>query len=153
MLPSDEGNLKEIVALSFSKLMGFFALHSLLSEEGQVLVGVNQGTISAFAKIIKFKIGGVKYGCLLWLAVHPSFRKRGYALALTNAATFQLKPDGAMIVFASTQRKNQAALATLRKAGFEQKGFLSLWRIFRWQALRLYKDIWLAPGEVVLMHC
>ena len=37
MLPSDERKLREIVALSFSRFMGFFAVHSLLSEEGQVL--------------------------------------------------------------------------------------------------------------------
>ena len=37
MLPTDAGRLKEIVALSFSKLMGFFAIRSLFSEEGQVL--------------------------------------------------------------------------------------------------------------------
>lgn len=152
MLPSDERKLREIVALSFSRFMGFFAVHSLLSEEGQVLVADIDGTSVGFAKQIEFQICGGKYGCLLWIAVHPNFRQRGFALALTNASIQQLRREGAKMVFASTQRRNKAALATLSKAGFERASFFILWRIFKWRTFELYKNIWLAPGEVVLMN-
>ena len=56
------------------------------------------------------------------------------------------------MVFASTQRRNKAALGHLSKAGFERAGFFILWRLFKWRTFELYKNIWLAPGEVVLIN-
>ena len=47
MLPNDEGKLREIVGLSFSRFDGVLRIHSLLSEEGQVLVADVQGSQSA----------------------------------------------------------------------------------------------------------
>ncbi len=74
--------------------------------------------VVGFAKLIDFQIGGKKYGCILWIAVHPNFRRKGIAAKLTNSATQQLKQDGAEAVFASTQRRNVAALSVLSLAGF-----------------------------------
>jgi ribosomal protein S18 acetylase RimI-like enzyme len=152
MLPSDEGKLRELVALSFSRLMGFFAVHSLLSEEGQVLVADVQGYAVAFVKLIKFQIGGGEYGCVLWIGVHPEFRRKGVASALTKEGIRRLKQEGAKAVFASTQRRNIAAQNVLSRSGFRRVGFLGLWRIFRGRIFEFYSDIWLAPGEIVLMH-
>jgi ribosomal protein S18 acetylase RimI-like enzyme len=78
MLPTDEAKVKEIIDLSFSAFMGFFALRSVRSE-GQVLVCEAHGAVLGFAKIIDFKIGGEKFGCILWIAVHPKFRRKGVA--------------------------------------------------------------------------
>ena len=152
MLPSDEGNLRGIVALSFSKLMGFFAVQSLLTEKGQVLVADIQGSAIAFAKLIEFQISGGKYGCLLWIGVHPEFRRKGVAGALTAEGIKLLKQGGAKTVFASTQRRKTGALIVLERSGFRGVGFLELFRLFGWRILKFYRDIWLAPGEVVLMH-
>lgn len=152
MLQNDADKLKEIVSLSFSRFMGFFAVHSLFSEDGQVLVCETQGALVGFAKLIDFKVGGSKFGCILWIAVHPDFRRKGVASALTNAGLQCLKGDGAKAVFASTQRRNIRAQRVLQQAGFNKMGFVDLWRIFKGRVFAFYSDIWLAPGEIVLMH-
>jgi ribosomal protein S18 acetylase RimI-like enzyme len=152
MLPSDTTRLREIVVLSFSKFMGFFAVHSLLSEEGQVLVAESEATIVGFVKLIEFQLGGGKFGCILWIGVHPEFRRKGIASSLTNEGINHLKQDGAKTVFASTQRRNIGAQNLLIRNGFRTVGFLQLWRLFNWRVFEFYGDIWLAPGEIVLMH-
>jgi ribosomal protein S18 acetylase RimI-like enzyme len=149
---SDRAKLKEIIGASFPRFFRYFARHSVNSEEGKVLVTETQGVISGFAKIIEFNIGAHKYGCILWIAVYPSYRHRGMAFNLTNAGIECLKNDGVQAVFASTQRRNSAAQATLRKAGFRRMGFQGLWRAFGWRVFSFYREIWYAPGEIVLMH-
>jgi len=148
----DNAKLREIINLSFPRFFRYFANSSVNSGEGKVLVNETQGMISGFAKLIEFNIGSQKYGCILWIAVHPSYRRRGIALNLTNFSIEILKTDGARAVFASTQRRNSAAKATLGKAGFMRMGFLGLWRVFSWQLLSFYREIWYAPGEIVFMH-
>jgi len=152
MSSSDASKLKEIVALSFSRLMGFFAIHSLFSDEGQVLVSEAQGSAVGFAKLIEFQVGPDRFGCILWIAVHPNFRRKGIASALTTEGIQRLKQDGAKAIFASTQRRNSGALSVLSRQGFGRMSFLQLWRLFSWRVFEFYGDIWLAPGEIVLMH-
>jgi ribosomal protein S18 acetylase RimI-like enzyme len=149
---SDQPKLKEIIGLSFPRFFRFFASHSVNSEEGEVLVTETQGEISGFAKLIEFNVGPRKYGCILWIAVHLSYRRRGIAFSLTNAGVDYLTKVGAQAVFASTQRRNNASLATLGKARFRRMGFLGLWRIFGWRVFSFYREIWYAPAEIVLMH-
>ncbi len=71
---------------------------------------------------------------------------------MTNEGVGNLKKDGAQAVFASTQRRNKAAKATLGKAGFRQVGFLDLWQVFGWRVFSFYREIWYAPGEIVVIH-
>jgi ribosomal protein S18 acetylase RimI-like enzyme len=149
---SDNAKLKEIIDLSFPSFYRFFARHSVCSEEGTVLVAETGGTVLGFAKLIEFNVGASKYGCILWIAIHPLFRRRGVALSLTKEGTDFLKREGSQAVFASTQRGNKGSLATLGKAGFVRVGFLGLWRLFGWRVFSFYRDIWFAPSEVVLMH-
>ncbi len=151
MMPSDADSVKQIIDVSFSRFLGFFALHSL-SEEGAVFVAEAQGAVVGFVKLISFQVGSAKFGCIFWIAVHPHFRRKGVASALTNEGTQQLKKDGAKAVFASTQRRNTGALRVLTLNGFRRMGFLELWRLFGGRVFAFYRDIWLAPGEVVLMH-
>ena len=150
--PEDYVQIKEIIDLSFPRFYRFFASHSVTSEEGKVLIAEIQGELAGFAKLIEFNIGALKYGCILWIAVHPSIRRKGTALNLTNAGVESLKIDGAQAVFASTQRRNRCALATLGKTGFMRMGFMGLWRVFGWRVFSFYREIWYAPGEIVLMH-
>jgi ribosomal protein S18 acetylase RimI-like enzyme len=144
--------LKEIIDLAFPRFFRYFANHSVLDLDGAVLVGDIESTIAGFVKLINFNCGHAKYGCILWIAVHPTYRLRGIALALTTAGVGYLKEHGSGAVFASTQRGNKGALAALGKAGFERMGFLALWRFFGWRLFGFYSDIWYAPTEVVLMH-
>ena len=152
MSSSDASKLKEIVALSFSRLMGFFAIHSLFSDEGQVLVSEAQGSAVGFAKLIEFQVGPDRFGCILWIAVHPNFRRKGIASALTAEGIQLLKQDGSKAVFASTQRRNSSALFVLSQNGFRRISFLQLRRLFGWRVFEFYRDIWFAPSEIVLMH-
>jgi ribosomal protein S18 acetylase RimI-like enzyme len=150
-IPSDMPYLKQIVDLSFPRFIRYFATHSL-HEEGQVLVTEAQEAVVGFAKLIDFHVGSGKFGCILWLAVHPQFRRKGIASTLVNAGTERLKHDGARAVFASVQRRNIASLTVFSKEGFGKMGFLGLWRLFGWRIFEFYRDIWFAPGETVLMH-
>jgi ribosomal protein S18 acetylase RimI-like enzyme len=151
MTTSDLPRLKQIADASFSRFLRFFVGYSL-QEEGQVLLCETQGAIVGFAKLTEFYIGTDKYGCILWLAVHPRFRRKGFAVALVNAGIQRLKQDCATAVFASAQRKNKAALATFGKVGLEQVSFSALWRLFRWRIFEFYRDIRLAPGEIVVRN-
>jgi ribosomal protein S18 acetylase RimI-like enzyme len=151
MAQCDLRQVKQIIDMSFPRFYRYFSFHSI-QEEGQVLVAELEGTIVGFAKIIDFKIGIKKYGCILWIAVHPSFRQKRIGAKLTNIATQYLKQEGSKAVFASTQRRNIGALSLLRLEGFRRMGFVGLWRLFGWRVSQLYSAIWFAPYEVVLMH-
>jgi ribosomal protein S18 acetylase RimI-like enzyme len=143
--------IKEIIDLSFPRFFRYFANHSIKSGS-PLLIGKLEGAVVGFAKLIEFNIGDDKYGCILWIAVHPVFRHRGGALHLTNASVDYLKNRGASAVFASTQHGNKAALTTLGRAGFNRVGLVGLWRLFGWRVFSFYRDIWFAPGEVVLIN-
>jgi ribosomal protein S18 acetylase RimI-like enzyme len=149
--PNDRLNLEQIVDLSFSRFLGYFAKHSL-HDEGQVLVTETETTVVGFAKLIEFYVYEDMFGCVLWVAVHPKFRRKGVASALVEAGTKWLKQEGAKSVFASIQRRNTASLSVFDKQGFRRRGFLDLYRLFSWRVFVFYWAIWLAPGEVVLMH-
>jgi ribosomal protein S18 acetylase RimI-like enzyme len=148
----DRAQIKEVIDQSFPRFYRFFASESVDSQDGKVLVGELAGKVVGFARLTEFQIGSEKYGCILWIAVHPTFRRRGIAFALTNAGVAWLKKAGAETVFASTQHRNRGALATLGKAGFVRMGFLGLRRLFGWRVFSFYGAIWFAPGEVVLMQ-
>ena len=146
----DISQLKEIIDVSFPRFFRYFAIHSVSDLREPVLVTVIEGIIAGFAKLIEFQVGGVKYGCILWIAVHPSYRHREIAFNLTNTGVNYLVKQGVRAVFASTQRRNKAALATLSKSGFKRLKFVDIWRLFGWRMFNFFGDIWLAPGEVVL---
>jgi len=149
---SDRQRLKEIIDSSFPKFFRFFASHSVNSKTGTVLISEKQGTIAGFAKLTEFTIAGDKFGCILWLATHPDFRKKDVAAQLVQAGSGYLKGQGVRAVFASAQRSNAGSLATFGKVGFRRVGFLGLWGVFGWRVFSFYRKIWFAPGEVVLMR-
>jgi len=149
---SDYAKLKEIIDLSFPRFFRYFASHSIDTDGGKVLVATAQGTVAGFAKLIEFQISSVKYGCILWIATHPTSRRKGIAHALTNAGVDSLKKEGSKAVFASTQHRNSAAKGALGKAVFRRMGFLDLWQLFGWRVFIFYREIWYAPGEIVFMR-
>jgi len=151
MIPSDAGRLEEIVDISFSWFVRSFALHSL-REERQVLVSETLGEAVGFVKLVDVQVGSGKFGCILWVAVHPQFRGRGIATTLVNAGFERLKHSGAKAVFAPVRRRNTASLTVFGRQGFRKMGFLELWRLFGWRIFEFYSNIWLAPWVVVLMH-
>ena len=142
---------KEIIDLSFPRFYRFFATRGVNSEEGKVLVAETRDAIAGFAKLIEFNVGNIKYGCILWVAVDPTQRRKGYAAVLVNAGYEYLTRIGTREVFASVHRRNKASLATFREDGFVQVGFFALRRHFGWRLLSFYSSIWYAPGEIVLV--
>ena len=149
--PRDMPQIKEIIDLSFPRFFRYFAAQSVSDFTEPTFVSQQNGDILGFVKLIQFQISANKYGCILWIAVHPKHRQKGIALTLTNMGTAWLMDRGSTAVFASTQRRNQAALATLSKAGFVPCRFGGLWQMFGWRVFELFKDIWLAPSEVILV--
>ncbi len=143
----DRAQLKVIIGLWFPRFFRYFASNSLNSEEGKVRVAVTQGAISGFAKLIKFNVGLSKYGCVLWIAVHPSYRRRGIALSFNKRRYRIPEKRWTQAVFASTQRKNTTDLATLGKASFRRIGFVGLWRAFGWRVFSFYREIWYAQAK------
>ncbi len=149
---SDSQRLKEIIDSSFPRFFRYFASHSVNSKDGTVLVNEVEGSVAGFAKLTEFTIAGDKFGCILWLATRPDFRKTGVATQLVQAGKDYLKGEGARAVFASAQRSNVGSLATFGRAGFGRVDFLGLWGVFGWRVFSFYRKIWFAPGEVVLMQ-
>ena len=117
----------------------------LVSEENGVVVG--------FARLIEFTVGGAKFGCVLWLAVHPGFSVgRVWLLGLVKAGVDWLNRRGARAVFASAGHGNVGSISTFEGVGFRRVGFLGLWRFFGWGVFGFYVGIWFVPSEVVLMY-
>jgi ribosomal protein S18 acetylase RimI-like enzyme len=114
---SDKEHLKEIITASFPRFFRFFASRSLNSE-GTLLVCNVRETVVGFVKLTEFHVGGGRFGCILWLAVHPDFRRKGVAAELVKAGTSYLLSLGAKAVFASVQRRNKASLATFSRMAF-----------------------------------
>jgi ribosomal protein S18 acetylase RimI-like enzyme len=151
MTPSDASRLEEIINTSFSWFVRSFALHSV-REERQVLVSEMLGAVVGFVKLINVQVGSGKFGCILWVAVHPQFRGRGIANVLVNAGFQSLKLAGTNAVFATVRRRNTASLTVFGRQGFKKMGFLELWRLFGWRIFEFYSEIWLAPWVAVLMR-
>ncbi len=149
--PQDRATVKEIIDLSFQRFYRYFASQSIDSEEGKLLVGEYDGVVVGFAKLIEFHVKNLKYGCILWLAVHPDYRRKGVASALIAAGFEDLKREGSEAVFASVRKTNVASLGTFRREGFEPVGFVGLWRLFSWRIFQFYRDIWSVPTEIVFM--
>ncbi len=137
--------------MSFPKFFRFFAHRSISDHLEPTLVNAVEDIVVGFAKLKEFHVSNKKYGCILWLAVHPTQRRRGIAAALVEASFEYLSQGGAREVFASVQRRNKASLATFSKEGFTQVGLVSLWRNFGWHVFSFYRDIWSAPGEIILV--
>ncbi len=148
---NDMPQVEQIIKLSFGRFFRIFASESL-QDEGQVLVSEKESRIVGFAKLTEFCLRDTKYGCILWIATHPQFRREGLAAGILNEALQLLRQQNVRAVFASVSRRNSASLKLFNVQGFKKMGFLDLWRLFGLNVFRLYNDIWFAPREIVLMR-
>ena len=137
-------------AMSVSRFFQYFATHTVYSK-GHVLVSEADGAAIGFAKLAEFHVSGNKFGCILGVAVHPQFRRKGIGTSLVNTGTRCLKSEGAEAIFATVNKGNAASLAVFKKQGFRKMSFLRLWRLFRWQVFKFYKNIFYSFGDIVLM--
>lgn len=151
MEPKDLSRLKEIIDNSFPMFYRHFSNRSVNSGTGGVLVSEEAGIVMGFARLTEFSVGGRRFGCVLWLAVHPSFRGHGVASGLVKAGVNWLRGRGAEAFFASAGHHNVGSISTFLGVGFRRMGFLGLWRFFGWRVFGFYAKIWFVPSEVVLM--
>ena len=151
MSPNDFGELEGIIDTSFSWFVRSLALHSV-REQRRVLISEAQGTVVGFVKLTNVQVGSGKFGRIQWIAVHPQFRRQGIATALVNAGFESLTRAEAKAVFATVRRLNTASLTVFGSQGFRKIGFLELWRLFGLRIFEFYREIWLAPWILVLMH-
>lgn len=148
---NDRQRIKEIIDKSFPRFYRYFSSHSVDSGKGGVLVCEESGVVVGFARLTEFTVGGDGFGCVLWLAVHPDFRCRGYASDLVKAGVDWLNKHGARAVFASAGQGNVGSISTFEGVGFKRVGFFVLRRFFGWGVFSFYVKIWFFPSEVVLM--
>jgi ribosomal protein S18 acetylase RimI-like enzyme len=151
-IPSDRQKIKEIIDKSFPRFYRYFSSSSVDSDKGKVLVSEESGVVVGFARLTEFNVGGDRFGCVLWLAVHPDFRCRGYASDLVKAGVDWLKKHGARAVFASAGHGNVGSISTFEGVCFRRVGFSVLRRFFGWGVFGFYVKIWFVPSEVVLMY-
>ncbi len=108
---SDQSQIKEIIDLSFPRFYRYFSSRSVNSKTGAVLVCVENGFVAGFARLIEFNVDGRRFGCVLWLAVHPDFRRKGLAAVLVKAGVDWLLV-GCYGVFASAGHGNVGSIST-----------------------------------------
>jgi len=150
--PDDMPRLKEIINASFPRFYRHFSSRSINSKTGAVLVSEVNGIVAGFVRLTEFSVGGRRFGCVFWLAVHPSFRRRGLAGGLIKAGVDWLLVRGAVAVFATVGRGNVGSIGAFEGVGFVCVGFLGLWGLFGWRVFRLYGAVWFFPYEVLLMY-
>jgi ribosomal protein S18 acetylase RimI-like enzyme len=117
-----------------------------------VLISEAQGRAVGFVKLTDVHVGSSKFGRILWVAVHPQFRRKGIATALVKAGCESMTHRGATAVFVTVRRRNAASLTVFNNQDFRKIGFLELWRLFGLRIFEFYGEIWLAPWILVLMR-
>jgi ribosomal protein S18 acetylase RimI-like enzyme len=147
----DTPAIKEICRLSFGPIYRHFAVQSLNSE-GPIFVGVVNGVVIGFVKLVQSRIGDNNVGDILWMAVRPSSRRRNVGSALIVESISYFESHGVRRVYASVERRNRPAMALFQKNGFHKISFHDLMKICGRHILRFYSEFWVAPTEVVLRY-
>ena len=148
---TDQISIQEIVNMSFSYYLQRFA-HRGLNSDGEILVGqINQKTVG-YVKLRIFNINNETYGAILWLAVHPEYRKNGIASRLLASGTKHLKDRNAKMVFATADPKNKATLTCFKHEQYKKIIFPGVWQLFKWRSLKGYFQNWLMSRKVVVIH-
>ncbi len=79
--------------------------------------------------LIPFKQSTVRFHMIANVAVHPEFRERGIARALTERAMQYLRRKGEPYAWLQVRDDNPAACHLYRSVGFQEKVTRSTWRI------------------------
>ncbi len=146
----DKEAMKEICRVSFRSLYRYFAIRSLNSID-QVLVSGIKGIVVGFAKLRIVHIYNDTLGNILWLAVHPKFRQKGIASALIDASIDYFKNHGINTIHVSVRKSNLPALNLFQRKGFKKVGFRELIKLYRYQIIKFYLKMYIAPKEIVLV--
>jgi ribosomal protein S18 acetylase RimI-like enzyme len=123
------GWLSTLAEMGSSKSSGF------VWEEDEHIVGN--------LSLIPFKQSSVRFHMIANVAVHPEFRERGIARALTERAMQYLRQKGEPYAWLQVRDDNPAATHLYRSVGFKDKLTRTTWRIqpIMSESSRLYTDL------------
>jgi len=145
----DEDALKGIIGLSFDKgIYSFFANRSLVSAPKIIVIEL-EGRVIGFAEPRQVRIKKEKVGNILWLAIHPDFRRIGAASCLVDECVQYLKETATRSVYVSIERDNHSSLGLFEKKGFTGIRFSELTKQYGFRVLLFYSRFMIAPHEKV----
>lgn len=148
----DKDVLQRIIDSSFRHgIYTFFAKRSLRTAE-RIVVSEIDGKIAGFAEPLSVSVGGRKLGNILWIAIHPDFRRRGVASALVAECVRILSELNVLAIYISVESDNLPAFALFEKEGFKRVGRKELRREFGLHIMSFYSRLLIAPNEVVLVR-
>ena len=106
---------------------------STLSEMGTLrasgFVWEENGQIIGNLSLIPFQIKGRQFHMIANVAVHPLYRQRGIARALTDRALYHLRKQKDNSVWLQVRDDNPAAIELYRSVGFKDQTVRTTWRI------------------------
>jgi ribosomal protein S18 acetylase RimI-like enzyme len=97
------------------QLFGSDGEYCLVAEAGGKIVGFALGTVME-----KYR-SAWRYGWLLWLGVHPRFKRGGIASRLVNRLTELFVQKGVRIMLVDTDEDNKDALSFFERQGFDNE--------------------------------
>lgn len=147
----DEEALERIIRSSFHRgIYTFFATRSLRSAL-KILVVEQKGRVVGFAEPRQVRIRKEKVGNILWLAVHPDFRRIGVASRLVDECVLYLKEKGTKTIYVSIEKDNRPSLELFEKKGFAGIRFSELAKLYGFRVLSFYSRFMIAPHEKVMV--
>lgn len=90
-------------------------------------------------------------GNILWLAIHPKFRRKGIASSLIDHSIEYFKKYKVNIIYVSVKRDNISALNLFQRKGFRKINFHKLIKIYSYKIIEFYLKMRIAPREIVLV--
>ncbi len=150
--PDDEEALTGIIRNSFRHgIYTFFATRSLRSAPKVIVSDVDAKAVG-FAEPLTVTVDDKKIGNILWIAIHPDYRRRGVASALVDECVRYLSEQGVDEIFISVERDNQPAFGLFEPKGFRRVGRSEIHARFGLKSISFYGKLMIAPHEVVLVR-
>jgi ribosomal protein S18 acetylase RimI-like enzyme len=147
----DEEALKDIIGLSFDHgIYTFFANRSLRSAPKIIVVELG-GRVIGFAEPRHVRIRKGEVGNILWLAIHPDFRRIGAASHLVDECIKYLKERETKSIYVSIERDNRPSLELFENKGFAGIRFSELTKEYGFRVISFYSRLMIAPHEKVMV--
>ena len=147
--PRDKEAVSEICRISFDRLYEYFASRSFSSSD-QVFVSDVEDRVVGFAMLRLVHIRKQILGNVLWLAVHPKFRRRGVASALLEVSIDYFKNHLIRTAYASVKKNNLSSIYLFERERFRKLDFHKLTQLYGFRVVEIYLKMHIAPTEIVL---
>jgi ribosomal protein S18 acetylase RimI-like enzyme len=87
-----------------------------------------QGRLVGNLSLIPFSAGGSRLYLIANVAVHPDYRRKGIARALTSAAFEHTLRRGSRTIWLQVRQENEAAMRLYRSMGFSERARRTTWQ-------------------------